>query len=109
MDRQLLTADEGDLELVAPEMKDRLLDGRHRLATLRDVDGPVRMRRERRRDVIQRLAAEVLEDMGAAQAEERAIDFERVVALAVFDPGIARQRDQLLVEDIDQRLALGCR
>jgi hypothetical protein len=66
----------------------------------------VHVRRERLRDLVERLAAEVLEDMRATQAEELAIDFEGVIALAVFDPKIARRRDQLLVEDIDWGLAI---
>jgi len=44
MDRELLAAGEGDLELVAPQVKDRLLDGGRRMAVLLDLDGLVNMR-----------------------------------------------------------------
>jgi hypothetical protein len=60
---------------------------------------------ERLRDLVERLATEVLEDMRATQAEELAVDFEGVIALAVLDPEVAGQREQLLIEDIDQGLA----
>jgi hypothetical protein len=47
MDRELLAAGEGDLELISPQVKDRLLDGGRYPAVLLDLDSLVKMRGER--------------------------------------------------------------